>query len=128
MNESAPQTARSISRGAFFALFLIPCVLTYIVGWITPLLGFVTAGSGFFLAKIVLVGLYVWMAAASFLRGAANGRQWAVVFPIFAGVFDVFLVFLPFVPSVFNVIALVVGAGGGRPAGGESAPAGSEEP
>lgn len=128
MNVPTTQTTRGISRAAFFALFLIPCVLTYIVGWISPLFGLATAGSGFFLAKIVLVGLYVWMVAASFLRGTANGRQWAVVFPIFAGVFDVFLVFLPFVPSVFNVIALVVGAGGGRPAGGESASSGTDEP
>ena len=128
MNESATLPTRGISRGAFFALFLIPCILTYVVGWVGVLLGIATAGSGFFFAKIVLVGLYAWMAAASFLRGAANDRQWAVVFPIFAGVFDVFLVFLPFVPSVLNVVALVVGAAGGRPAGGESAPAGTENP
>ena len=128
MNAPATQTTRGISRGAFFALFLIPCILTYIIGWITPLFGLATAGSGFFLAKVVLVGLYVWMAAASFLRGAANGRQWAVVLPILAGVFDVFLVFLPFVPSVFNVIALVVGAGGGRPAAGAGVPTSAEKP
>ena len=128
MNGPATQTTRGISRGAFFALFLIPCVLTYIVGWITPLFGLATAGSGFFFAKIVLVGLYVWMAVASFLRGTANGKQWAVVLPIFAGVFDVFLVFLPFVPSVFNVIALVVGAGGGRAAADESTSTGADAP
>ena len=123
MNETAAATARGISRGAFLALFLIPCALTYIVGWISPLLGLATAGAGYFLAKIVLGGLYVWMAAASFLRGAANGRQWAVVLPIFAGIFDVFLVFVPFVPSVLNVVALAVGARGraGGPASSANA-------
>lgn len=119
MNDSATLTTRGISRGAFFALFLIPCALTYIVGWITPVIA-LTFGGGYFLAKIVLGGLYVWMAAASFLRGTANGKQWAVTLPIVAGIFDVFLGLLPFVPSVFNVIALVVGAGGGRPASRES--------
>lgn len=120
MNETATDAVRGISRGAFFALFLIPCALTYIVGWISPLLGLATGGVGYFLARIFLGGLYVWMAAASFLRGAANGRRWAVVLPIFAGIFDVFLVLVPFVPSVFNVVALVVGARErtGEPAGG----------
>ena len=119
-------TARGISRGAFLALFLIPCALTYIVGWISPLLGLATGGVGYFVARILLGGLYVWMAAASFLRGAANGRRWAVVLPIFGGIFDVFLVLVPFVPSVFNVIALVVGAR--ERAGGADVPTETGDP
>ena len=123
MNEPAAAMPQGISKGMFLALFLIPCVLTYIVGWISPLLGLATAGVGYVLGRIVLGGLYIWMALASFLRGTANGRRWAVVLPLAGGFFDVFLVFLPFVPSVFNVVALVVGMGEarGRPAGGESA-------
>ena len=123
MNEPAPVRRRGISKGAFLALFLIPCVLTYIVGWVSPLLGLATAGVGYVLARTVIGGLYIWMAVASFMRGTANGKQWAVVLPLVAGIFDVFLVVVPLVPSVFNVVALVVGVGEahGRPAGGESA-------
>ena len=126
MNGPTTATARGISRGAFLALFLIPCAMTYFVGWFSLLLGLATGGVGYFLAKVVLGGLYVWMMAASFLRGAANGRRWAVVLPIFAGIFDVFLVFVPFVPSVFNVIALVVGAREG--AGGVDVPTETGDP
>lgn len=114
MDAPSAVTAGGMSKGMFLAMFLIPCALTYILGWVSPLIGLATAGVGWFVVRGVMVLLYIWMAAASFLRGGANGTRWAVVLPLAAGVFDVFLALVPFVPSVFNVIALVVGVRDGK--------------
>ena len=115
--------ARGMSKGMFLALFLIPCILTYVIGWVSPLIGMATAGVGWMVLRGVMAVLYIWMAAASFFRGRANGTSWAVVLPLAGGVFDVFIPFLPFVPSVFNVIALLVGMREGKTgAGSQNAP------
>ena len=118
MNQPPTSSARGMSKGMFLAMFLIPCVLTYIVGGAGLLIGAVTAGVGWFLLRVVLAVLYIWMAAASWSRGAANGSRWAVVLPLAAGVFDVFIFFVPFVPTVFNIVALVVGVRKSSVAGG----------
>ena len=118
MNQPPTSTARGMSKGMFLAMFLMPCVLTYIVGWVSPLIGALTAGVGWFLLRVVLAVLYIWMAAASWFRGAANGSRWAVALPLAAGVFDVFIFFVPFVPTVFNIVALVVGVRKSSVAGG----------
>ena len=103
------RTVAGMSEGVFLAMFLIPCALTYIVGWVSPLMGLATLGVGWIVLKGFMALLYVWMAVASFLRGTANGRQWAVALPIGAGVVDVLFPFLPFVPTVLNILALVLG-------------------
>ncbi len=109
MNQPSTSSTRGMSKGMFLAMFLIPCVLTYVIGWVSPLVGLATAGVGWVVLRVVLAILYVWMAVASWMRGAANGGKWAVALPLTAGVFDVFLAFVPFVPSVLNIVALVVG-------------------
>ena len=115
MNQPSTLSARGMSKGMFLAMFLIPFVLTYFVGWLSPLVGIATLGGGWVAMKLVLAVLYVWMAGASWVRGAANGSKWAVALPLTAGVFDVVLAFVPFVPTVLNIIALVVGVRNGRP-------------
>ena len=116
MNQPSTLSAGGMSKGLFLAMFLIPCVLTYVVGWVSPLIGLATAGVGWVVLRGVLALLYVWMAVASFARGAANGSKWAIALPVAAGVFDVFLAFVPFVPTIFNIVALVVGTRNGRAA------------
>ena len=129
MDQQAKSMARGLSTGAFLAMFLIPFILTYIVGWLSPFLGSASvvgamAGddtfSGTWLGvKAFLAALYICMAAASFLRGVANGTKWAVAFPLAAAVFDIVpgLSLIPFVPTILNVIALVVGVRAGTTTG-----------
>ncbi len=120
MNQPSTWSARGMSKGVFLAMFLIPFVLTYVVGWLSPLIGLVGVatgdGGGWIASKLVHAVLYIWMAGASWARGAANGSKWAAALPLTAGVFDVFLAFVPFVPTVLNIVALVVGVQNGRAA------------
>lgn len=125
MDQQANSMARGLSTGAFLAMFLIPFILTYVVGWLSPFLGLGSLGAAmagddtfswsWLAGKAFLAALYICMAAASFLRGAANDTKWALAFPLAAGVFDIapLLSWIPFVPTVLNVIALVVGVRGG---------------
>ena len=125
MDQQANSMARGLSSGAFLAMFLVPFILTYVVGWLSPFLGLGSLGAAmagddtfswsWLAGKAFLAALYICMAAASFLRGVANDTKWAVAFPLAAGVFDVVpgLSWIPFVPTILNVIALVVGVRAG---------------
>lgn len=99
MDQPANDRMKGISTGLFLAVFLIPFVLTYVVGWLSPFLGVASMGASlagadavswtWLATKAFLVVLYVCMMAVSFLRGVANGTKWAVAFPLAAGIFDI---------------------------------------
>ena len=120
MDQPAVYRVKGISTGLFLAVFLIPFVLTYIVGWLSTFMGMGVGsmGAAWLLTKAFLVVLYVCMIAASLLRGVANGSKWAVVFPIAAGIFDIVppLSLVPLVPTVLNIIALIMGVRAGKTA------------
>ena len=123
---------RGISTGLFLTVFLISFVLTYVVGWLSPFLGLASMGASmagadafswtWLVGKAFLAALYICMAAASFLRGVANGTKWAVAFPLAAGVFDIapLLSLVPLVPTALNIVALVVGVRAGTTSRGMS--------
>lgn len=95
-----------MSKGMFLALCLSPCILTYIMGWVSPLIRRSRLDRAQRLdgAPVRLAGgrlVPSRQRQQQVLGGSASAGRWRVrrVHPL-----------LPCVPSVFNVIALVVGA------------------
>lgn len=66
-------------------------------------------------AFLLHLGALIILVALAWYRGNVTNRQWLIVFPFLAGVFDMVpgLSFIPLIPTVMHLFAVVVGAMGG---------------
>jgi len=103
----------------FFVIYLIFLIPTYLLPYVGSNSSIVNAlgaavGAGLspqFWAHIA--ALFV-LAVATWFRGCAIAKQWIVVFPVIAAVFDMTpgLSIIPLVPTAMHLVALIIGARG----------------
>lgn len=120
MQSIANKIAAPFRNGIVFVivylLFLLPTYYLPYVGSNSSVINALGAAVGAGLSPQFwahVAALFV-LVVATWLRGCAVGKQWIVIFPVIASVFDMTpgLSLIPLVPTAMHLVALIMGARG----------------
>lgn len=120
MQNVVDKVAAPFKNGVLFViiylLFLLPTYYLPYVGSNSSIVAAIGAAAGAGLSPQFwahVASLFV-LIVATWLRGCAIGKQWIVIFPIVASVFDMTpgLSIIPLIPTAMHVTALIMGARG----------------
>ncbi len=99
-----------------YLLFMIPTYFLPFVGSNSAVVGAMgaAADAGINPAFWLHLGSLLGLITASWFRGALIAKQWLIIFPILATVFDLMpgLNIIPLVPTVMHLLAIILGVVG----------------
>jgi len=112
-----------LGNGVFFVVtYVLLMIPTYLLPWLgsnssaaytANALGADQATGGFVLFGFWLhLAFLIGLIAVTWFRGKFVGKQWLIVFPFIAMVFDLVtgLNWIPFVPTIMHLLAIILGA------------------
>ncbi|MGH8489806.1 MAG: TonB family protein [Gammaproteobacteria bacterium] len=102
------------------AVFVILYVLFMLPTYLLPFLGSnsttlntlgVAAGAGLYPLLYVHLGALALLVAVAWIRGIYVAKQWIMIFPVLAAVFDVIpmLSYIPLVPTIMHLSTIIIG-------------------
>ena len=100
----------------FVLLYLLLMLPTYVLPWLGSNSAVVNTGAALTDQAINLpfwihLGCLFALCFVAWSRGSVIDKQWLVIFPVFAGLFDLlpFLNWMPFWPTLLHVACIVLG-------------------